>query len=185
MAKSGVSPVVYVVAGVTTLSLLGSFAYVALREPARELPAPPSEPAPPPPPDPVALAAAADANPEDPVAWAKLCAITAQAYWRDSSFADCDKAVALQPEAVQPQLDRAFLNLKTGRSDRAMSGFEAVLKREPSNAFALFGRSLIHAQFKRMDDSIRDRTRAIGIDVDVVLKLEETYGFKVPWELRR
>jgi tetratricopeptide (TPR) repeat protein len=185
MAKTGVNPAVFVLAGLAAASILGLVGYLYLR------------PAPAPAPEPVIaaqpaeayvqpaqLAARADAYPNDPAAWAKLCAVTARNYWRDSSLADCDHAVELQPAAVETRLDRAFLHLKVGKPDQALEGFQAVLKAEPANPKALFGRSLIRVQMKEVQASAQDRREALARDPDVVRTLEQAYDFKVPWDYR-
>lgn len=183
MAKSGAGPVAYIVGAAIALSVFGTIGYLYTRPVEQPAPPPAAEAAPPV--APAELAAAADAAPSDPAAWARLCAVTARNYWRESSPADCDKAVALQPDALQPRLDRAYMQVKTGKAAEATAGFEAVLAKAPNNAAALFGRSLMRAQANDAAGSTEDRGRALAADPDVVIELEKAYDFKVPWELRR
>jgi hypothetical protein len=183
MAKSGASPIAYVVGAAIALTVFGVIGYLYTRPVEMPPPAPAAVPAGPV--DPVRIAAAADAAPDDPAAWARLCAVTARNYWRDSSPADCDKAVELQPDAVQPRLDRAFMHMKVGRAADATAGFEAVLAKEPGNPKALFGRGLMRSQGAEAAAGAEDRKRALAADPNVVLALEEAYDFKVPWDIRR
>ena len=184
MAKSGAGPIAYVVGGAIALSVFGVIGYLYTR-PVEPASAPAPAPAPAAPVSPQQIAAAADAAPSDPAAWAKLCAVTARNFWRDSSPADCDKAVDLAPDAVQPRLDRAFMQMKVGEGAEATAGFEAVLAKEPGNPKALFGRGLMKIQTKDMTGSEQDRKRALAADPNVVIDLEKAYDFKVPWDYRR
>jgi hypothetical protein len=182
MARSGAGPIAYVVGGAIALSVFGVIGSMYTRPVPASAPAPlealaPSSPA--------QIAAAADAAPIDPVAWARLCAITAKNYWRESSPADCDKAVELAPDAVQPRLDRAFMQMKVGKGSEASAGFDAVLAKEPANPKALFGRGLMKIQSGDMAGSEADRKAALAAEPNVVLALEEAYDFKVPWDYRR
>jgi len=183
MAKSGAGPIAYIVGGAIALSVFGVIGYMYTR-PVEPASAPASVEAPAPA-SPDQIAAAADAAPTDPAAWARLCAATAKNYWRDSSPADCDKAVELAPDAIQPKLDRAFLQMKIGKAAEASAGFEAVLAKQPANAKALFGRGLMKIQSKDMAGSETDRKAALAAEPNVVLALEEAYDFKVPWDYRR
>lgn len=184
MARSGVGPLAYVAGGAIALSVFALIGYLYTR-PVAPPPAPPPVVAPASPSTPAQIAAAADAAPADPAAWARLCAATAKNYWRDTSPADCDKAVELQPAAIPPRLDRAYMQMKVGKSADAVAGFEAVLAKEPANPAALFGRSLMKVQAKDLAGSAVDRKRALAADPDIVLTLEEAYDFKVPWDYRR
>lgn len=185
MAKSGAGPIAYIVGAAIALSVFGAVGYLYTR-PVEQPPAAPTPAArPAPSASPADIAAAADAAPGDPAAWARLCAVTARNYWRDSSPADCDRAVALAPEAVQPQLDRAFLFMKIGRPDEARAAFETILAKHPDNPKALFGLSLMKVQVKDLAGAEADRKRALAADATVVQGLEAAYDFKVPWDYRR
>ena len=178
MAKSGVSPAVYAVAALGALAVMGGIGYMFMQID------PPEAPAPVVPLTPMQLAAAADAAPADPAAWARLCAATAKNFWRESSPADCDRAVELGADAVQPRLDRAFLNLKIGMPDKAFEGLEDVLAKQPREPRALFGRALITIQRGDLAGSAPDRRAAIAANPNVVTELEAAYDFKVPPEYR-
>jgi len=185
MAKAGVNPAVFGLAGLVAAGILGGVGYLYLRPAPVSAPATAAQMVEPVPAEPAQLAAMADAYPHDPAAWARLCAVTARNYWRDSSLDDCDHAVELQPAAVQTRLDRAYLHLKVGKPEEALEGFETVLEKEPANAKALFGRSLIRVQMQELEAGAEDRRQALARDPDVVRTLEQTYDFKVPWDYRR
>lgn len=125
------------------------------------------------------IASYADSRPNDPGAWAELCAATARSFWRDQSLADCDHAVSLQPESTRTLLDRAFLNLKVGRPIVTIADATNVLSREPKSAGALFARSLARAVKEELEAGRKDWCEALAISPNIRWDTEHAYNFKV------
>jgi tetratricopeptide (TPR) repeat protein len=55
---------------------------------------------------------------------------------------DCDKAIELNPNAVDGHNIRGFVNLKLGRFEQALGDYNAALKLDPNSPHALYGRGL-------------------------------------------
>jgi len=127
------------------------------------------------------LAANADANPDRPDIWARLCAETAKHRWRDQSMSDCDHAVALQPESTAVLLDRAFLNLKVGQAEPTIADASTVLAIDPHNGRALVARSLALSLKNDLRHSRRDWCRALALSPKVVQEVERAYEFQVAY----
>lgn len=73
----------------------------------------------------------------------------------DAGLADCDQALAIQPQAVAWLDDRALILYQQGKFQDARDGFDNVLKRAPKDAAALLLRG--QARGKLGDASGRDR----------------------------
>jgi len=129
-------------------------------------------------------AATAEARKTDADAWAWLCAAGARGAWRASTPQDCDKAVALLPADLNTRLDRGFLFLKIGRRPQADADFAYVLAREPKNATALFGRSLMSAIRRDEAASRRDRVAALDLDEEIPGWVARTYDIQMSQEYR-
>lgn len=127
----------------------------------------------------------AAAHPKDPEVWARLCAAGAKGRWRDSTPSDCDRAVKLNPTSAAVGLDRAFLNLMIGKQAVAQAGLGEVLKHEPDNARALFGRGLILAMRGDKAGSKTLRGRALGLDPTAPAWIERRYGLQISDEYER
>lgn len=125
------------------------------------------------------LAAAADARPNDPQAWADLCDVTARHWWRTSSLSDCDRAATLNPGRVEVQLDRGFLYIKTGDAHAAEKAFDAILEPWPDHPVALYGRSLARSMIGAIPSGRRDWCRAQRIDPEVRRRIEVEWEFRV------
>lgn len=127
--------------------------------------------------DPTAvLANFADAHPDDAATWAQLCQQTARSWWRTQSLADCDHAVELQPNSNSVLLDRAFLNLKVGDKEKAIESYDAVIERDPKNALALYGRSLVKGQMEQIASGRRDWCKALKLDPRVEIVMRAHYN---------
>jgi hypothetical protein len=125
------------------------------------------------------LAAAADAHPNNPQAWADLCDVTARHWWRDSSVMDCSRAVALNPGRPEVQLDQGFLYIKIGDGRSAEKAFDAILKPWPNHAVALYGRSLARSMIDAIPSGRRDWCRAQQLDPEVRHRIEVEWEFRV------
>lgn len=133
---------------------------------------------------PEGYAAVAEARKTDADAWAWLCAAGARGAWRASTPSDCDKAVAMLPADLDTRLDRAFLFLKIGRRPQAGADFAHVLGKEPKNATALFGRSLLSAIAHDDAASRRDRVAALDLDEQIPGWVARTYDIQMSQEYR-
>lgn len=125
-----------------------------------------------------------ETRPTDANAWAWLCSAAARGQWRSQAPADCDTAVKLNPDAVDVQLDRAFLNLMIGRQPTAAAGFRKILERDPQNTVALFANGLLAEMAGDKATSKRDRGLALKADPQVALWIETRYGFRISPEFR-
>jgi len=133
---------------------------------------------------PEGYATVAEARKTDADAWAWLCAAGARGAWRASTPKDCDKAVEMLPADLNTRLDRAYLFLKIGRRPQAGADFAHVLAKEPGNAAAIFGRSLLHAVGGDEAASRRDRVAALDLDEAVPAWVARTYDIQMSQEYR-
>jgi hypothetical protein len=124
------------------------------------------------------LAATAKANPKDAAAWAWLCHGEPW-HWSDQSLKDCDHAVSLQPDAAAVRIDRGYINLATGHDGAATADFRAVLAKDPGNAAALYGKSLVAAKAGDLAGAKRDREQALAMDPTIPDWAERTYRFQI------
>lgn len=125
------------------------------------------------------LAAVADENTHDPVAWAKLCAVTARHWWRETSINDCDHAATLNPGAADTQLDRGFLYVKIGEAHAARRQFDKMLLDYPDNALALVGRSLARSMANDVEGGRGDWCKALKLDPAAGRLVSTTYEFRI------
>ena len=81
-----------------------------------------------------------------PVALAKSCRAKGEAgVMLDTALADCDAAIAKQPDHTDYLESRALVLLRLGRFADALKAYDAVLARRPLWTPALYGRSLAEA----------------------------------------
>ncbi|WP_304190530.1 hypothetical protein [Phenylobacterium aquaticum] len=120
----------------------------------------------------------AEAHPQDPAAWAWLCAAGSRARWRAETPADCDRAAKLNPANPEVLLDRGFLNLKIGRPAVSEAQFRAVFAKFPDNAAAYYGLSLLQAMRSGQAASRAARVHALDLDEGVVDWVVERYGLQ-------
>ncbi|ATE64474.1 tetratricopeptide repeat protein [Rhizorhabdus dicambivorans] len=88
-----------------------------------------------------------------------------------AALADCDAAIAKDPDDFAPHDSRAVVLLKMGRLDDAIAGFDTALAMKPDTAESLLGRAIA---WSRKGDARRaeaDRAAALAKDSDIV----ETY----------
>jgi len=129
-------------------------------------------------------ATVAEARKTDADAWAWLCAAGARGVWRAATPRDCDRAVEMLPDDMNTRVDRAYLFFKIGRRPQAGADFAHVLAKEPGNAAAIFGRSLLHAAAGDQAASRRDRVAALDLDEAVPGWVARTYGIQMSQEYR-
>lgn len=121
----------------------------------------------------------ASANPNDPVIAAAACAYAARGSPGESSDAYCARAVASAPHDLQLKLDRAFIAFKMNNPTLAADDFTEILQDYPNNPTALMGRSLAVAREGYVDQSQRDRCRALTLNPQIISVLEGDYLVKV------
>lgn len=126
----------------------------------------------------------AQARPKDPDAWAWLCAAGTRDRWRDETPADCDRALSLRPDDAATRLDRAYIFLQIGRRGEAAQDFQRVLAKDPKNAAALYGRSLLTGIRSGVAASKADRCAALAIDPGVAQWAATTYRIPASHEFR-
>lgn len=92
--------------------------------------------------------------PNNPLAHFNLGVAYGKSNDADSALAAYARATSLHPDFVEAYLNRGTLQRELGRFDDAATSFEAVLKRQPTNASALYGLSGCR--------KFRDRTEEVG-----------------------
>ena len=130
------------------------------------------------------LQAKAEAAPTDGESWAWVCAGAARGKSPTTELDPCDKAVALMPEMASVRLDRAYLRVMRQQLPGAEADFQEVLRSDPQDARALFGRSLLAAMRGDMGTSRELRGRALDGDPKVPDWVTESYGILISPEYR-
>lgn len=130
------------------------------------------------------LAEQARGNPEDFDSWAWLCAGDARSKSSQAPLEACDKAVALKPDDIGVRIDRGYLKVMQRDEVGADTDFKAVLARDPKDARALYGRSLLAALRGDAGASAAARDEARAIDPRVSAWVTDTYGILIGPEYR-
>ena len=133
---------------------------------------------------PEGFAKLAEARPKDGDGWAWLCAYAARGVWRSASFLDCSKAIALKPDDLALRVDRAYIDVKTGRWAEAEADFRKVLTADPKNAPAQYGLSLLRVLAKDEAGGRTLRGKALDLDPDVPKWAAQTYKMPISQEYR-
>ncbi|HEX7946010.1 MAG TPA: hypothetical protein VF495_15180 [Phenylobacterium sp.] len=123
-------------------------------------------------------AAGVQQHPDDPAAWARLCAATARGWTRDRGVEDCDRAVELQPASIDVALDRGFLNLKFARTPVAEAQFSRVLDQNPDSPLALYGRALARDMQGRKREGQADWCRALRLQPGIRDQPRQIYDYQ-------
>lgn len=97
----------------------------------------------------------------------------------DSALQDCDAALAKEPGNAAILDSRAFVLLRLGRNDDAISAYNAALAKSPRLSSSLFGRGLAFAYKGDKAKAAADFAEAANVDVDTKSRFEG-YGIKVP-----
>lgn len=83
------------------------------------------------------------------------------------AMADCDKALALQPETPGYLDSRALVWFRMGKFDRAIADYDAALEQAPEMAASLFMRGLTKRRIGLTEEGDDDIATAIAIAPDI------------------
>lgn len=107
-------------------------------------------------------------NAEDTAALTERCWARALArHDLDGALADCNDAVRLAPREARGLGTRAFVYLRLGLDEAAVSDYSAALEIEPRNAEYLFGRGRAKTRHGDLDGGRADMDAARAIDPEV------------------
>jgi tetratricopeptide (TPR) repeat protein len=90
--------------------------------------------------------------------------VAAQGVLLQQSLDECDKAIALEPDAANIRDSRAFVLLRLGRIDEAILDYDKALAQVPTLSASLYGRSL--AEARKGDHAAADRDAAAALKTD-------------------
>lgn len=96
----------------------------------------------------------------------------------ESALADCDAALAKQPDTPAYRDSRALVLLRLGRIDDAIAEYDRALAKQPTMAASLFGRAVAWARKGDKAKSDLDRAAAVKADADVEAEFER-YGVRL------
>jgi tetratricopeptide (TPR) repeat protein len=82
----------------------------------------------------------------------------------ESALADCDKAIALEPENPSGYFARAKVHLAMGYVEEALADYTTRLKYSRDPPLALRQRATVFVLFKRYDEAIVDYTNALELN---------------------
>jgi serine/threonine protein kinase/Tfp pilus assembly protein PilF len=97
----------------------------------------------------------------------------------EKALADCDKAVGLQPDNAVAYLARAKVRMAMGQHEEALDDYTSRLKYSIHPPTALRERAVIYKMLKRYDEAIADYERAIELQPDNALHLNNLAWFLV------
>ncbi len=112
------------------------------------------------------LRRAAEAAPQNALAWVDLCdAVATTTRLEPTALAECERAVRLEPSSLRAMEGLGLIQLRLSQNDRAAETYKALLTLSPNNARALYGRALS----KSVDDfsRIADLQLALSIDPSI------------------
>jgi tetratricopeptide (TPR) repeat protein len=81
-----------------------------------------------------------------------------------AALADCDAAIARNPQLPETYDTRALIRLRRGETAQAVADYQAALKLRPDMASALFGRGLAERRLGNAARADADLTRAAALD---------------------
>ena len=84
-----------------------------------------------------------------------------------SALADCDAALAAEPNSAPVTDSRALVLLRLGRLDDAIAAYDKVIAETPRQATSLFGRALAWQRKGNSEKAQTDRVAALRIDPDI------------------
>lgn len=90
----------------------------------------------------------------------------------DEALADCEAAVAADPEHPAYLDSRAFVLLQLGRPEEALAGYEAALAQSPYRAQAMYGRGLARRALGQDAEAAEDIEAALAISPEVARSFE-------------
>lgn len=79
------------------------------------------------------------------------------------AMADCDKALALEPDTASYLDSRGLVWFRMGKFERAIADYDAALEREPEMAASLFMRGVVKRRMGRTEEGEDDIATAIAI----------------------
>jgi tetratricopeptide (TPR) repeat protein len=95
-----------------------------------------------------------------------------------SALADCDAALAKAPSDGQILDSRAFVLLRLGRLDEALSAYDAAIEHMPTRAASLYGRAVVEARKGDKAKSAADAAAALKAEPDVKADFDR-YGVTI------
>lgn len=94
----------------------------------------------------------------------------------DSALSDCNRAIALvnmrNPDEAWLFANRAFVRLRQGAFDKAISDFNDALKLQPKSGYALYGRGLALIRTNKAQQGESDIDAAVKLDKTVKDRLQ-------------
>lgn len=97
----------------------------------------------------------------------------------EQALADCDAALALQPDSAGILDSRALVLLHLGRPADALALYDRALALEPRQAASLYGRGLAKQALGRVDEARADKAAAVRLSARVAEEFE-TYERRAP-----
>ena len=95
----------------------------------------------------------------------------------DDALADFEQAIALDPLASRPFLDRAGLYARLGRTDEALADFGKAIEKNPQASQAILARARFLAKLQRTDEALADFEQAIMLNAQDPWPLAERARF--------
>ncbi len=96
----------------------------------------------------------------------------------DGALADFDKALELNSDSAHGYLMRAFVLKEQSKFEAALLALEKAVAAEPQNAYALAGRGLLYARFKKWELAKTDAKEALAQDagMQIVYQVAAIYA---------
>ncbi len=88
---------------------------------------------------------------------------------------DCNRGIRLTPGATDAIVDRAYVQLRLGQSDQALSDFAEALRDQPKDAWAVYGRGLTELRKGQADKGRADLAAAEALQ-PMVAKRGQAFG---------
>jgi tetratricopeptide (TPR) repeat protein/predicted aspartyl protease len=95
----------------------------------------------------------------------------------DDALSDCDRAVRARPEAPFFHDSRGLVYLRMGKYDKAVDDYDAALRMQPRNAWALYGRGIARLH-EAMETEGRADIAAARMSAPAIVALAERLGIK-------
>jgi len=92
------------------------------------------------------------------------------------AISEYDKAIELQPDAMEAHYRRGNAYLRLGETARAFADYDRAVELEPGDAGAYCARGLAHSELGHPRRAIVDYTRAAELDAGCVGRLSEIAG---------
>jgi len=102
--------------------------------------------------------------------YSSRCAVLAYASQLTAAMADCEKALAQDPDDVEALSMRGLIYLGLGQDTKAAEDFERALEIDPDAALAYYGRGVLKVRHGDRSGE-EDIAEAVQIDADFVARL--------------